>query len=363
MTEERLPTQTSLDTRADGVTVERCTDPRAWDSFVEQNGGSPFTTWRWGEVVESYGPERYYFVAKRDGDIIGAAPLFYFRSRLFGDKLVAVPFASRGSLVLDDDHWTVARNRLFALVESLADTLGVGVASLQSRDLGERALFKHKQRYVAYEVPVGDGLDAVWDEMYSCRKSHIEQAEADGVRVTVGTDESDLRTFYKLYLQTMRGHGSPPHSYRFFQHLWEQFHEDGTMRVYIAECDGRPINSTVDFAFGSWVFHWKQVSDYDYRDRNGGSLLVWKGLKWAAENGFETFDLGRTREGSGVYLFKKRFGGEKVWMDDYHYFPDGKTQLLDPEQEKYDRVKQLWQKIPLPVTKVIGPPIRKAITL
>jgi len=63
------------------------------------------------------------------------------------------------------------------------------------------------------------------------------------------------------------------------------------------------------------------VSDYEYRDLNGGSLALWKSLQWAANNGYDTYDFGRTREGTGVYMFKKSFGGVKTWYDDYHYFP------------------------------------------
>ncbi|MFC6825102.1 lipid II:glycine glycyltransferase FemX [Halopelagius fulvigenes] len=363
MDDDTSTAQAAVQTQSERISVELCTDAGAWDAFVERHGGSPFTTWRWGDVVESYGPERYYFVATVGGDIVGAAPLFHVRSRLFRDKLVSVPFASRGSLVVDEAYREAARDRLSELVRTLADVLEVDVASLQSRDLGSVESFEHRQRYVAYEVDVGEGPDAVWDEMSSSRRTHIRQAEDDGVRVRVGEDTADLRTFYRLYLQTMRGHGSPPHPFRFFKRLWDRFHGDGTMRLYIVEHDGTPINSAIDFAFGSWVYHWKEVSDYDYRDLNGGSLLVWKGLEWAAENGYETYDLGRTREGSGVYMFKKSFGGDKVWMDDYHYFPDGEVELPDPDQEKYELAKRVWRQIPIPVTRVIGPPLRRSISL
>lgn len=352
-----------ISTEHDRLTVGPCDDPAAWDAFVERNGGSPFTTWRWGEVVESYGPDRHYFAAEKDGDIVGAAPLFRVRSRLFGDEIVSVPYASRGSLVLDDDHRAVARDGLMALVRTLADELDVDVASLQSRDLGDPGSFERARRYVAYEVPVGDGPDAIWEGMKSSRRGKIRRARDEGVNFRVAENKDDLRSFYRLYLETMRGHGSPPHSFRFFERLWDRFHGDGTMRVYLVESDGRPVNGAIDFAFGSWVYHWKDVSDYDYRDLQGGSFIVWKGLEWAAENGYETYDLGRTREGTGVYTFKKSFGGEKVWMDDYHYFPHGEVDLPDPEDEKYERAKEVWRRLPIPVIRLLGPPIRKSISL
>lgn len=348
---------------ATSVTVEACDDAAAWDVFVERHGGSPFTTWGWSDVVESYGPERHFLAAVVDGDIVGVAPLFRVRSLLFGDDLVAVPYASRGSLVLGDRHREAARDALLRAVMELADDLGVDVASLRGRDLGEFEAFEHTRQYVSFEVPLDRGPEAVWEGMKNSRQRHVNQAEEEGLGFRVAEDESDLRAFYDLYLRTMRGHGSPPHSFAFFRRLWDRLHDDGTMRVNLVEYDGRVINSTVDLAIGSRVYNWKAVSDYEYRDLQGGSYITWKAMEWAAGNGYSTYDLGRTREGSGVYTFKKSFGGEKVWMDDYHYFPDGEVDLPDPDQERYDLPRRLWRKLPLPVTRLVGPPIRKSISL
>lgn len=351
-----------MEAQQEQMNVELCDDPIAWDEFVRENDGPPFTTWGWGDVVESLGHDRYFLSASVDGDITGVVPLFHVRSRLFGDELVSVPFADYGSLVLDDNHWEASRDRLLANTRALADKLDVDRVSLRNRDLGSVESYEHKQRYVSYSVPLSGGPDAVWDRMSSSRQNHIRQAEKEGVEVRLGEDKGDLEEFYHLYLLTMRGHGSPPHSYGFFERLWEQFHDE-TMKLFLAEYEGTAVNATISFAFGSRVYEWKNVSDYDYRDLDGGSLIEWKEFEWGSENGYETAELGRTREGSGVETFKKSFGGEKVRMDDYHYSPSGQLDLVDPDEEKYESLERLWRRVPLPLTRIIGPHIRKSITL
>lgn len=349
----------------DRVSVEQCTNPDEWDAFVRRNDGPPFTEWGWGTAIEStYGHDRWYFLARVGDEIVGAAPLIHVGSRLFGDQLVSTAFASRGSLVLGDQYRETAARALLDRTRELADELGVDFVSLRSRDLGEEphAAFDHRNRYVAYEIQLDEGADEVWDGLASSRRTHVRQGR-ENVSVTVGDSLADLRTFYRLYLKRMRGHGTPPHPFGFFEEIWDQFYDEGKLRLYLAFADGTPVNATLDLLSKNWIYHWKEVSDYEYRDLDGGSLLVWEGLEWGAENDFERFDLGRTREGTGIYVYKKSFGGEKVWMDDYHYFPNGEDELPDAESNEYERVKRVWRRLPLPVTRLIGPRIRGQISL
>jgi len=41
-----------------------------------------------------------------------------------------------------------------------------------------------------------------------------------------GDSVGDLEAYYQLHLATMRGHGTPPHSFEFFRTLWDQFSND-----------------------------------------------------------------------------------------------------------------------------------------
>lgn len=346
------------------VRLERCSNPSTWNSFVEANDGPVYASWEWGDAVESYGHERQYLLARSGDKIVAALPLFYMKSRIFGSKLVSPPYAARGSIVTrDDDPTDEAIAALTEYTATMANKLDVEFVSLRGANLGSVDRFERKNRYVTFRIPLFERPESTRENIKESRQRQIDQAAESGLKYEVGTSIEDLRDYYRLHLETMRGHGTPPHSFRFFRELWDGLYDKNDLHLGLVRKDGSVINGILDLSLGSTVYQWGVVNDYEYRDLNGGSYLLWKSLERACEKGFDAYEMGRTREGSGVYMFKKSFGGEKTWYDDYHYFPGDENVLPHPEDEKYDQIKRVWRKLPLSVTRTVGPRVRKDICL
>jgi FemAB-related protein (PEP-CTERM system-associated) len=341
--------------------VIRVTDADRWEGFVEENGGPVFDGWAWGALCEACGHRTYRFAVEEDGDLFACVPLVYMRSRLFGDQLVSMPYSAYGSVVSREDAPEAATDLLLEPVRDLADELGVDFVSLRGRDLGDPPGFEKQNRFVTFDISLSGGSEAVWDSLDGSNRTHVRKARKEGVEYERAASKADLRRYYDLYLRNMRDFGSPPHSFSFFTQLWDDLGDH--MVVELALKDDRLINGQIRFLYGDRCFDWGGITDYEYRDLQGGSFLLWNGIEDACESGCSTYTLGRTREGTGVYSFKKSWGGEKVWFDDYHYFPDASTTLPDPDDEKYDRLKDVWERLPLKVTELIGPPIRRNISL
>jgi len=350
-------------TTAEGTVVEECSDPEAWNAFVERAEGPPFALWGWAEAAGVYGHDRFRPTVVEDGAIVAALPLVHVRSRLFGSKLVSPPFGERASIVSSRSADEDDERALLAHARTLADELGVDFVSLRGRALPDAPAYEGRRRFVTFRTPVTDE-ETMREAIKDSRERQIRQAAGNP---DLGYEEGQrleaLREYYRLYLRSNRGHGTPPHSFAFYRSLWERYHDDGRLHLGLVRHEGDVINGIINFACGSTVFQWGVVNDYDFRDLNGGSYLVWKSLQWAAENGADVYEFGRTREGSGVYLFKRSFGGEKTWYDDRHYFPDGKGELPNPEDDRYDRLKDVWRRLPIPVTRLIGPRLRQSVTL
>lgn len=344
--------------------VEECTNPSAWDEFVERNDGSPYTLWGWSDAVAIYGHDRWHLVAT-DGDrILGALPLFHLDSRLFDSALVSVPFASRGSLILDGERSDTVAAALLNRTKQLADERSVDYVSLRGIDIGSHEAFASRRRFVTFRTPLTSSTDEVWDRLKDSRQRQIRQARDDeSLTYDVGNSMDDLHEFYQLYLTSMRGHGTPPHSFEFFRTLWGGVDDHGELHLAMVRHNGSLINAVLNFGLGSTMFQKSVVVDPEHRELNGGSLLQWKSFEWAIDHGYQTYDFGRTREGTGVYMFKKSFGGEKTWLEDYHYFPNGEVSLPDPDDDSYDWAKAIWRQLPLPVTQQMGPRIRRMISL
>ncbi|HEU5322339.1 MAG TPA: hypothetical protein VFX28_16155, partial [Methylomirabilota bacterium] len=83
------------------LSVQRLADAdKAWDRFVERH---PLATVAhlggWGRVAgRAYGHEAIYLAAAADGEVVGVLPLVLVRSRLFGRRLVSMPFLDYGGV-------------------------------------------------------------------------------------------------------------------------------------------------------------------------------------------------------------------------------------------------------------------------
>ncbi|WP_135305896.1 GNAT family N-acetyltransferase [Haloarcula amylovorans] len=343
--------------------VEQVDDPDAWDSFVRRCDGPPFALWGWSEAAATYGHERWHLALRANGEIVAGIPVVAVESQLFGSKLVSPPYGERGSVLTTDAAPADAERRLLERVRDLADDRSVDFVSLRGRDLGDVPEFESRTRFVTFSIPVTDEA-SMWEAIKDSRSRQIRQAEEnDALTYTVGTSVDDLREYYRLYLRSVRGHGTPPHAFEFYRTIWDRLADAGDVHLGMVRRNGELINGIINFTVGDTVFQWGVVTDYERRDLNGGSLLIWKTLQQAANEGYDAYELGRTREGSGVYMFKKSFGGEKTWYDDYHYFPTGDAELPHPDADQYERLKEIWKRLPVPVTRVLGPPIRQSVTL
>lgn len=353
------PTQTTTDR----IDVEQSPDPGTWDAFVRRSDGPPFALSGWSDAASVYGHDAYTFIVTDAEGIVAGLGLVHVQSRLFGSKLVSPPFAARGSVVAADRATEAHERALLERTRALADALGVEFVSLRGRELATPASFDSRRRFVTFRIPVADE-ETMRSNLKDSRDRQIRQAaDHDRLSYSEGDSLADLREYFQLYLRSVRGHGTPPHAFEFYERLWRAFDAAGDIQLAFVRRDGEPINGIINFAVGSTVYQWGVVSDYDYRELNGGSLLVWKSLQWAADRGCDSYELGRTREGSGVYMFKKSFGGEKTWYDDCHYFPGDDATLPNPEDETYDQLKAVWRRLPIPLTRLVGPTLRQSITL
>lgn len=78
-------------------------DQHSWNAIVLSNPyWTPYHLWEFGQALSStYGYEKYNFVAKYKGEVIGLFPLLFIKSRLFGNKLLSLPFCEYGGPLID----------------------------------------------------------------------------------------------------------------------------------------------------------------------------------------------------------------------------------------------------------------------
>ena len=89
-------------------------------------------------------------------------------------------------------------------------------------------------------------------------------------------------------------------------------------------------------------------------------LLYWAALEHSINNGFRQFDFGRSTKSAGTYRFKQQWGARPVQLF-WHYWLDGSDELpsLNPSNPKFALFIRLWKRLPVAVTRLIGPMIVK----
>lgn len=345
--------------------AETITSSSRWQELIDDST-LLYATWEWGSVCEDFGHDRRYLGITEGDELVAGLPLMFIDTRLFGKKLVSMPYAPYGSLLVSDDVDSPDeyRKQLLGDLQHLSDELGVAQASVRGVDFNSvPAAYERVNRFVTFEVDLTDGEDEVWDNVASRFRRSVRKSRKEDVYVEKGYDETMLSEYYDLYLDNMQYYGTPPYSRQFFRNVSEHLAKIDAFEMYMAYTpEGKPINGVTTFSFGDRAIYWTGVSDYEYRDLNGGSRLMWEAIADSCESGYSTFDLGRTREDTGVYDYKKGIG-KPVDLVDVHYAPTGELSLTNPEDEKYDKYKQLWQKLPTKMTECIGPHIRKRLSL
>jgi hypothetical protein len=138
---------------------------------------------------------------------------------------------------------------------------------------------------------------------------------------------------------------------------------DNSVRLYCGRVEGRIAGGGITVAFGNGVeMPWVSTSRRFHRIA-ANNAVYWHAIRDACRAGRATFDFGRSTPGSGTFEFKRRWGAEPAQLYWQYMARSGATHTLSPDGGGFGLAGRMWQKLPVPVTKVIGPRIRGRITL
>jgi hypothetical protein len=85
-------------------------------------------------------------------------------------------------------------------------------------------------------------------------------------------------------------------------------------------------------------------------------FLWWKLIEYAAETGCRTFDFGRSKKDSGNFEFKKKWN-PRIETLNYQVRLVRRREVpnFSPTNPKFELATNIWKKLPLGLTRVIGP--------
>lgn len=329
-----------------------------WDNFVIQNNNTTFYHQiGWKKVIEnSYQHKsRYLFCENETGDIIGILPLFICNDIFKGRRLISIPFAPYCGVRCTNEN--VER----ALIEeaiNISDDLGINY--LEIRDLSNKDITYNKFRvlnfYSSFVFDLSNGIECLWKNTERSVRKNIKKGEKNNIKPSIKRSQLAINDFYDVYAKRMQNLGTPVHELKFFKNIGYLFPKN--FLVIEANFNDQIISSIFllnfkDKLLGGWMSSLEEYSIYA-----PNNFVYWNSIKYGCENGFKSFDFGRSLKNSGGYIFKKRWGSIEIPLSSI-YYPHTKN-FIAP-QEKYRRYAAIWRRFPLAVTKLIGPKIRKYV--
>jgi len=288
--------------------------------------------------------------------VTGFLPLCSIQSPFTGQRLVALPFSDHCPLLAEDE---ACANDLIDQAISLTQQQKAGYLELRTGTndvLAKRSDMVEGNLYVRWLLPLTADPDAVWSGLRKPIQRQIKKSQSLGVQVRLAVRREEMVYYYRLHLQTRsKKHGMPTQPLRFFYGLWDAFADTGAVQLLLAEYQGAVIAGMILLASGSSIRYAYGASDEQYLNLAPNNLLMWTAIKLGCEQGYQTFDMGRTsRDNEGLMEFKRRWGAIEEPLP-YYYYPQMAGLASTPESSwKFRVLTSCWKRLPLPITEVLG---------
>ena len=343
------------------VKVELTASPSGWQDYLAAKGHQGFYQQaQWLRVLEQGLQHQPACLQAVEGQkLVGVLPMALVASPIFGRFLVSLPYVNSSGIVADSPEAE------FALVDravQLADQLKVRYLELRhERAVEHPRLVQAVTDKVHMRLALPSTSSALWDGIKSKVRNQIRKAQKNEELSVVWGGLDVLDEFYDVFCRNMRDLGTPPFNRKLFSSLIEQFAATSAAEFCCVRLRGQPVASGL-LVHGPGVTEVPSASSLrQFNATNCNMLLYWSLLSRAIERGQQTFDFGRSSRDSGTYAFKAQWGATEspaVWQ---HYVREGDARDMRPNNGKFDLVISTWQKLPVWLTKLVGPTIVRGI--
>jgi serine/alanine adding enzyme len=332
----------------------------AWDNYVFENTHSTISHLAcWERIIhQSYRHQTFYLLACREKAVVGILPLVWVKSRLFGNVLSSMPYQDYGGIAADD---TPTARGLLEFALDLKTKCQCSSLELRHKELSSQAGDGLRKDKVTLVLDLSGGADETWKLFSSKARNQIRKAQKSGLTTQIGGQEL-LPDFFRVFSVNMRDLGSPVHDLSFFAGIFQEFGEKA--RLIVVRDNGLIIGGLVCLLFkNTAVVPWAS-SLRNYFTKCPNNLLYWDAIQYACDQGCKTFDFGRSSIGSGTYNFKLQWGAKPEQLNwQYHLNrPIAGENPISGNETKFKLASVLWKRLPLPLTMLLGPRIRKYLT-
>ena len=300
-----------------------------WEEFLEKN-------FRWLKF------ERYIY---KDLALLSLAKV-----KIFGkEKLISHPFCEYGGLLplKDKIDWQEFRSDLFLNFKTPVQIsfhpqileYFQGVSS-DKVDISNNAYFIENFHQKSVEQ--------IFSSFRKTLRHSIKKAEKENFKIERCENKKELKDFYKIYLKTEKKHKSIPYPFSFF----DFFLSSRNSEIILAKFENKIVAGSVFLFYDKIIHYSKNASEKKYQKLNVNSLILWEQIKNYTGRNYEIFDLGGTRIGSSLEVFKRGWGGEK-----YPIFRI--SNQMRKNKFRHSNLRDIWGSLPEFLIEKLSPYLLK----
>ncbi|WP_414828104.1 GNAT family N-acetyltransferase [Alteromonas sp. H39] len=351
--------QTSIDVRL--VDNE---DSSTWNDYVNSHPkASPYHLYGWLSAVNTaYGHTISGAIATDNstGKVVGIFPAITMSIPFWGRQVCSLPYCDVGYGLADNEQiLSTMQSYLIEQIQTSSakyhEVRGLLPAPMDSHSM------EHQKVRMLLELP--EGSEALLASFKSKLRSQIRKAEKNGLTFQLGQSTKLLDDFYSVYAENMRDLGSPAHARKWFRAIVDAYQEDCVISVVYL--DDLPIGAGIVLSCNTKAcIPWASTLQRHNR-LAPNMLLYWSLLAHCADNNKQEFDFGRSTYEEGTYRFKKQWGAQPQLLNWQKLNQNKETipqAFTEPGQSRA-LVENIWKKLPVSVSVLLGSRLRPFISL
>jgi FemAB-related protein (PEP-CTERM system-associated) len=328
------------------------------EAFAMSPGPTPLSRHpAWAGVLEDgLGHRVTVLEAVEGGRIRGFMLAAEVRSLLFGRFLVSLPYLNHGGPIGDDEAVVAA---LIDEAVALAQTTQSRYLELRNnRSIDHPAMTQRSSSKVNMVRPLPPTTGELWASLNTKVRNQVRKGQKSGLTHEWGGKEL-IDEFLGVFNRNMRDLGTPSYGRRFFAAILDHF--PSMAEICVVRLGARTVASAL-ILHGSSVAEVPSASSIkEYNIYCPNMYMYNEILNRSIDRCHALFDFGRSTPGSGTFHFKKQWGAEPepaVWQ---YYLRAGSIAAVRPDNPKYNRAIQIWRRLPVAVTRLVGPMIVRGI--
>lgn len=309
----------------------------------------------WGRILhDTFSIDSVLVAHRSNGQIDGGVPLAIFDQMLTGKAMISMPYVNYGGLLGRTD--AIRADIVRACREILASS---GAKYMEFRHVGRGIgdlADETRENRVTFRMDVNRPADEILAGLRRQTRTRLRKLERFGLTSYHGHDR--LEEFYNLFCVAMRQHGTPVMPRRFFEGVLDHLADHANFMI--AYKDNRPIGGKLVLTFKDRVTMVWGCYPHKYRDLLANYFLTWELIKRLADSPIRQLDFGRSPRNRGGFTYKSNWQPEFTPLyTDYLLAEHHEIPLLKPENPKFRLAINTWKRLPMWVTRRVGPRLAK----